>query len=98
MITPLKKFDALRNLLSFASARRQKKKGPCESGLNSSCGWRVGSNRWCVGRLLSSFPICSLIVLVPILIFPFFFEVPAALFIGFWALSQLFSGTLSLTY
>lgn len=51
-----------------------------------------------LGAYLVLFPFARLIVLVPILIFPFFFEVPAAFFIGFWALSQLFSGTLSLAY
>ena len=37
-----------------------------------------------------------MIVLVPILFFPFFFELPAVIYLGFWALSQVFSGSLSL--
>jgi len=49
-----------------------------------------------LGAYLILFPSARLIVLVPILLFPFVFEIPAVFFIGFWALSQLFSGTLSL--
>ena len=49
-----------------------------------------------LGAYLILFPYSRLIVLVPILFFPFIFEIPAVFFIGFWALSQLFSGTLSL--
>jgi membrane associated rhomboid family serine protease len=33
---------------------------------------------------------------VPVFFIPFFFELPAVLYLGFWALSQLFSGTLAL--
>jgi membrane associated rhomboid family serine protease len=36
------------------------------------------------------------IVLVPVLFYPLFFELPAVTYLGVWALSQLFSGTLSL--
>jgi len=49
-----------------------------------------------LGAYLILFPYSRLVVLVPILLFPFVFEIPAVFFIGFWALSQLFSGTLSL--
>jgi membrane associated rhomboid family serine protease len=34
---------------------------------------------------------------LPILFFPFFFELPAVLYLGVWFFSQLFSGTLALT-
>src|SRR5204863_360232 len=51
-----------------------------------------------LGAYLVLFPFARLIVLLPILFSPLFFELPAVLFIGFWALSQLFSGTLSLAY
>jgi len=36
------------------------------------------------------------IVFFPILFIPFFFELPAVTYIVFWAVSQVFSGTLSL--
>ncbi len=49
-----------------------------------------------MGAYLILFPHSRVIVLIPILIFPFFFELPAVFYIGFWALMQVFSGTLSL--
>jgi rhomboid family protein len=49
-----------------------------------------------LGAYLILFPYARLIVLIPIFLFPFVFEIPAVFFIGFWALSQLFGGTLSL--
>ncbi len=49
-----------------------------------------------MGAYLVNFPTARIIVLVPIFLFPFFFEVPAVIYLGFWALSQFFSGTLSL--
>ena len=36
------------------------------------------------------------LVLLPVLFWPFFFELPALVYLGFWALSQVWSGTLSL--
>jgi membrane associated rhomboid family serine protease len=36
------------------------------------------------------------IVLIPIIIIPFFFELPAFFYLGFWFVSQLFSGTAAL--
>src|SRR5882672_7705485 len=42
------------------------------------------------------FPFARIIVLVPVFFFPFFFEVPAVAYIGFWALSQVFASVLSL--
>ena len=49
-----------------------------------------------MGAYFFLFPYARVVVLVPIFFFPFFFEVPAVIYLGFWALSQLFSGTLSL--
>lgn len=37
-----------------------------------------------------------IIVMMPIIIIPFFFELPAFFYLGFWFVSQLFSGTASL--
>jgi membrane associated rhomboid family serine protease len=49
-----------------------------------------------MGAYFFLFPFARMIVLVPILFFPFFFELPAVTFLGFWVLAQIFSGTLSL--
>jgi membrane associated rhomboid family serine protease len=49
-----------------------------------------------MGAYLFMFPRARLIVLLPIFFFPFFFELPAVTYLGFWALTQVFSGTLSL--
>jgi membrane associated rhomboid family serine protease len=49
-----------------------------------------------LGAYLLLFPTARLVVLFPILFFPFFFEVPAVLYLAFWFFSQLFSGTLAL--
>ena len=49
-----------------------------------------------LGAYLLFFPTARLVVLFPILFFPFFFELPAVLYLGFWFLSQLFSGALAL--
>ncbi len=49
-----------------------------------------------MGAYLILFPRSRVIVLVPILIFPFFFEVPAVFYLVFWAAMQLFSGAFSL--
>jgi membrane associated rhomboid family serine protease len=50
-----------------------------------------------LGAYLLLFPTARLVVMFPILLFPFFFEVPAVFYLGFWFFSQLFSGTLALT-
>ena len=42
------------------------------------------------------FPGSRVILMFPVLIFPFFFELLAVFYLGFWALSQVFSGLLSL--
>jgi membrane associated rhomboid family serine protease len=49
-----------------------------------------------LGAYFLLFPTARVIVLVPILFLPFFFELPAVLYLGFWALSQVLSGTLAL--
>jgi membrane associated rhomboid family serine protease len=49
-----------------------------------------------LGAYLLLYPRGLVIVLVPILIFPFFFAVPAFLYLGLWVLLQFFSGVASL--
>ena len=49
-----------------------------------------------LGAYLLLFPTARLVVMFPIFFFPFFFEVPAVLYLGIWFFSQLFSGTLAL--
>jgi membrane associated rhomboid family serine protease len=49
-----------------------------------------------MGAYLFLFPTARIVVLVPVLIFPFFFEIPAVLFLALWAVTQLFSGALAL--
>jgi membrane associated rhomboid family serine protease len=51
-----------------------------------------------MGAYLVLYPYARIVVLLPILFFPFFFEVPAVLFLAFWAFSQVFSGMFALTY
>jgi rhomboid family protein len=45
---------------------------------------------------LRLFPSARIITLVPVLFFPFFFEVPAVLFMAIWFFTQLLSGAASL--
>jgi membrane associated rhomboid family serine protease len=49
-----------------------------------------------LGAYFLLFPHAHVIVLFPVLFIPFFFAVPAVTYLGFWALSQVFAGTLSL--
>jgi membrane associated rhomboid family serine protease len=49
-----------------------------------------------MGAYLLLFPHSTVVTLVPIFFFIQMVEIPAVLFLGFWFLSQLFSGTLSL--
>jgi membrane associated rhomboid family serine protease len=49
-----------------------------------------------LGAYLLFFSTARLIVLFPIFFFPFFFEVPAVLYLGLWFFIQLFSGTAAL--
>lgn len=50
-----------------------------------------------LGAYLLFFPTARLVVMFPILFFPFFFEVPAVFYLVIWFFSQLFSGTAALT-
>src|SRR5512139_2108478 len=45
---------------------------------------------------LRLFPFARIITLFPVFFIPYFFEVPAYLFMGFWFLTQVFSGAASL--
>src|SRR5580704_9198995 len=49
-----------------------------------------------LGCYVRLFPLSRLIVVVPILFLPFFFEVPAILFVGVWFLLQIMQGTAEL--
>jgi membrane associated rhomboid family serine protease len=49
-----------------------------------------------LGCYISLFPLARLVVVIPILFFPFFFEVPAILFAGIWFLLQVLQGTADL--
>jgi membrane associated rhomboid family serine protease len=49
-----------------------------------------------MGAYFFLFPRARIIVLVPVFFFPLFFELPAVIYLGFWALSQVFSGSLAL--
>lgn len=49
-----------------------------------------------MGAYYVMFPRARILTLIPIFIFPWFIELPAFLFIGWWFLLQLFSGTYAL--
>ncbi len=49
-----------------------------------------------LGAYFLFFPAARVITLIPLWIIPWFVEIPALIFIGFWFISQLFSGLLSL--
>ena len=49
-----------------------------------------------LGAYLLFFPTARLIVLLPIFFYPFFFEVPAVLYLFLWFLIQLFNGAAAL--
>lgn len=49
-----------------------------------------------MGAYLVLFPNARVIVLLPVFLIPYFFHVPAVTYMGFWILSQVFSGTLAL--
>src|SRR5437868_10999640 len=49
-----------------------------------------------LGAYLLFFPTARLVVLFPILFFPFFFEVPAVLYLVIWFFTQLLNGTAAL--
>jgi membrane associated rhomboid family serine protease len=48
-----------------------------------------------LGAYFVLFPTARVITLIPILIFPFFVEIPAVFYLGVWFFSQLISGTLA---
>ncbi|HZR45656.1 MAG TPA: rhomboid family intramembrane serine protease [Candidatus Manganitrophaceae bacterium] len=48
-----------------------------------------------LGAYFVLFPHSRIIVLFPIFLFPFFFEVPAGVYLLFWAATQLLSGTVA---
>lgn len=48
-----------------------------------------------MGAYLFMFPTARIVTLVPILIIPLFINIPSVIFIGFWFISQLFSGIAS---
>jgi membrane associated rhomboid family serine protease len=47
-----------------------------------------------LGAYFVLYPGARIIVLLPILFIPFFFELPAIVYLAFWFLSQVYSGTL----
>jgi membrane associated rhomboid family serine protease len=49
-----------------------------------------------LGCFMGLFPLARVVVVVPIVFIPLFFEVPAFVFIGLWFLLQLFQGTAEL--
>lgn len=49
-----------------------------------------------MGAYFLMFPHARMIVVLPIFFYPLFFEVPAALYLFFWILSQVLTGTVSL--
>jgi len=49
-----------------------------------------------IGCFMRLFPMARLIVVVPIFIFPFFFEIPAVIYAGLWFLLQILQGTVDL--
>ena len=49
-----------------------------------------------LGAYLVLFPRARVLVVIPLFFWPFFFDVSAFFFLGFWFLIQLFSGTLAL--
>jgi membrane associated rhomboid family serine protease len=48
-----------------------------------------------MGAYLLLFPKSRVITLIPVFFLPLFVEIPAITYLGFWALSQVFSGVLS---
>ena len=48
-----------------------------------------------MGAYYVMFPRARILTLIPIFIFPWFVELPAFVFLGWWFLLQLFSGTVA---
>jgi membrane associated rhomboid family serine protease len=49
-----------------------------------------------LGAYLRWYPTAKVLTLIPIVIYPLFVDLPAIVFLGFWFVSQLFSGVASL--
>lgn len=49
-----------------------------------------------MGAYFVLFPTARIIIMIPILFIPLFFEIPAIFFLGFWFMQQLFGGTMML--
>jgi membrane associated rhomboid family serine protease len=49
-----------------------------------------------MGAYFILFPRARILMLLPLFIFPFFFEIPAFLFLAYWFVAQILTGTLSL--
>jgi len=49
-----------------------------------------------MGAYFAMFPRARIVILVPVFVLPFFFEVPAVFFLAFWFLEQLLSGAVAL--
>jgi len=49
-----------------------------------------------LGAYIRWYPQSKVLTLVPIFIYPLFFDLPAIVYLGFWFVSQLFTGVLSL--
>jgi membrane associated rhomboid family serine protease len=49
-----------------------------------------------MGGYFSFFPTARILTLIPIFIFPWMVEIPAVIYLGFWFISQLYSGLLNL--
>jgi len=51
-----------------------------------------------LGAYLVLYPHARVLTLVPIFYIPYFFEIPALLYLGIWFLSQLLNGTMAVVY
>jgi membrane associated rhomboid family serine protease len=49
-----------------------------------------------LASFIMMFPLARLVIMIPILFFPFFFEMPAILFAGFWFFTQVTAGVAEL--
>jgi len=49
-----------------------------------------------LGAHIRMFPMARIVLVIPVLFFPFFFELPAVVFVGIWFVTQLLQGTAEL--
>jgi membrane associated rhomboid family serine protease len=49
-----------------------------------------------LGSFILMFPLARLVIVIPILFFPFFFQIPAIVFAGFWFFTQITAGVAEL--